>query len=199
MNTVLKALGLGLLAALLLTGCGKKEAKPKKQEPVAAPVFGCTYKGQPAPEWTCTPEAEGGIAAVGEAAPNRGGDRNMQRNMAVSQARSALAMDMEVKVKTMVTNWTRVTGAGENQTYETNAENVSKQIAAQTLQGSRILKTWEAKDGTLVVLVGITDAGALKQSIQTSLRNEEALWQQFQSQKAQEALDAEFEKQFGRR
>ncbi|MGE4295794.1 MAG: LPP20 family lipoprotein [Campylobacterales bacterium] len=194
MNTALKLTGFALIAAALLTGCGKKEAKP------AAPAFGCTYKGQPAPEWYCVPEIGDGVAALGEAAPNRGGDRNMQRSMAVAQARAALAQDLEVKVKTMVTNWTRVTGAGEGQTYETNAENVSKQVASQTLQGSKILKSWEAPDGTLVVLVGVTNASLqLKNSIQTSLRNEEALWQQFQSQKAQEALDAEFEKEFGKR
>lgn len=194
MNKIVKFASVAATAALLLTGCGG--SKQPAPAPAPAADFGCKFKGQPAPEWYCVPEVEGAVVALGEAAPNAGGDRNMQRTTAVAKARSALAMDLEVKVKAMVTDWTRVTGAGSNQTYESNAEQVSKQVSAQTLQGSKILKSWEAPDRTLVVLVGIQES-SVKDGIKTSLKNDQALWQQFQSQKAQEALDAEFEKQFG--
>lgn len=196
MSNFTKFAGVVALGALLLTGCGGS----KQPAPAAAPAkadFGCKFKGQPAPEWYCTPDAEGAVVALGEAAPNKGGDRNMQRTTAVAKARAALAMDLEVKVKAMVTDWTRVTGAGDAQTYESNVEQVSKQVSAQTLQNTKIMKSWEAPDGTLVVLVGMQENTAIKNNIQTSLKNDQALWQQFQSQKAQEALDAEFEKQFG--
>lgn len=196
MNKLLKFAGVTSLALFLLTGCGGSKKQPAPAAPAPAADFGCKYKGKPAPEWYCEPYVEGAAVAVGEAAPNRGGDRNMQRTTAVAKARSALAMDLEVKVKAMVTDWTRVTGAGEAQTYESNAEQVSKQVSAQTLQGSRMMKSWEAPDGTLIVLVGVQEA-AVKDGITTSLKNDQALWQQFQSQKAQEALDAEFDKQFG--
>lgn len=192
MNSIVKIAGVITLAVLVLTGCGGSKAPA----PAPAADFGCKFKGQPAPEWYCVPEAEGAVVALGEAAPNVGGDRNMQRMTAVAKARSALAMDIEVKVKAMVTDWTRVTGAGSAQTYESNAEQVSKQVSAQTLQGSKIIKSWEAPDGTLVVLVGVQQ-GSLKNGIATSLKNDQALWQQFNNQKAQEALDAEFNKQFG--
>ena len=40
-------------------------------------------------------------------------------------------------------------------------------------------------------------AKAVKEQVQTSYKNEQALWQQFQAKKANEELDAEIEKEFG--
>src|SRR5690554_5214951 len=146
------------LTTALVSGCfGKKEVV---QESFEQP---CEYvAGVAAPEWYCIPEIEGGFAAVGEAKPNAARDNNMQRTMALSNGRDALARDIEVKVQNMLTNWARATGEGEEQTYEANFENISRQVSQQTLQGSRQLKRWLAPDGTLVLLVGITDNNPVK-------------------------------------
>src|SRR5690554_5134297 len=146
------------LAAAVMVGCSSKKEVAKEEffQP-------CEYvAGVAAPEWYCIPEIEGGFAAVGEAKPNAARDNNMQRTMALSNGRDALARDIEVKVQNMLTNWARATGEGEEQTYEANFENISRQVSQQTLQGSRQLKRWLAPDGTLVLLVGITDNNPVK-------------------------------------
>src|SRR5690606_36995375 len=102
---------------------------------------------------------------------------------AVANARQSLSEEMSVKVQGMLSDWTRSTGAQSGQTYEANLENVTRQISNQTLQGSRQINQWFAPDGTLVVLVGMPEQ-QVADNIRTSLRNDEALYQQFSSQKA---------------
>lgn len=180
------------LAAIATTGClGKKDVVKEDFEQPCEFVAGVL-----APEWYCTPEIEGGFAAVGEAKPNAARDNNMQRTMALANGRDALARDIEVKVQNMLTNWARATGEDETQTYESNFENVSRQVSQQTLQGSRQLKRWLAPDGTLVLLVGITNNDPIKNTLKTSLRNEQALWQQFQSKQALQELDKQMSAAF---
>lgn len=179
----------GVVAAtLLLTGCGKKEP--------AKPNFNCQQAGVKAPEWTCTPVIGDNIVGLGTAKNNIANDYGMQLEEAEANGRTSIARRLETQVKTLMKNWTRVTGAGASQAYEKNVESVSKQTANQSLRNSRVLKSWKnPKDGTLFVLMGV-DKGSTKENFKTSLRNEEALWQQFQSKKAMEELDKEFEKEF---
>lgn len=180
------------LTTALVSGCfGKKDVVKQDFEQPCEFVAGVL-----APDWYCAPEIEGGFAAVGEAKPNAARDNNMQRTMAMANARDALARDMEIKVQNMLTNWARATGEGDEQTYESNFENVSRQVSQQTLQGSRQLKRWLAPDGTLVLLVGITDNNPIKNTLKNSLRNENALWQQFQSKQALEELDKQMNAAF---
>ncbi|NLW05171.1 MAG: hypothetical protein GX029_08120 [Pseudomonadaceae bacterium] len=186
------------LTFAVMTGCGGKEVA---QQPVQAvqPTFieHCEYTtGIQAPEWYCSPNIEGGIAAIGVSKSNAVGDQNMQRTMALANGRDELARQTQVKVQNLLTNWSRATGAGDDQTYEANFENVSRQIAKQTLEGSRQLKRWIAPDGTLVLLVGMLDSSSIKNSVKTSLRNEQALWQQFQSKQSLEELDKQMEEAF---
>lgn len=194
MKKSLTILGAATASVFLLAGCGGN----KNVQPEPAFVQHCEYTtGVRAPEWYCNPNIEGGIAAIGESKPNAARDNNMQRTVAMGAARDELARQMEVKVKNMLESWTRTTGAGDAQTYEANIANVSRQVSNTTLQGSKQLNRWVTPDGTLVLLVGMSDAAQIKDNIKTSLRNEDALWQQFQSKQAQDSLDAEISKAFG--
>ncbi|GLR63488.1 LPP20 family lipoprotein [Marinospirillum insulare] len=184
------------LTFAVMTGCGGKEVV--EQQPVQ-PTFveHCEYApGIQAPEWYCNPSIEGGMAAIGEAKPNVANDNNMQRTMAMANARDALARQTQVKVQNLLTNWSRATGAGEDQTYEANFENISRQVSKQTLEGSRQLKRWVAPDRTLILLVGVEDSASIKNGLKTSLKNEEALWQQFQSKQSLEELDKQMDAEF---
>lgn len=179
--------------SFMLVGCADKDTKPQFSEV-------CEYEnGVQAPEWYCDPNIEGGVAAVGEARANPANDKNMQRTQAMANARTGIARQLETKVQAMLTDWSRTTGAGDAQTYEANFEDVSRQLAQQTLTNTRQLKRWVAPDGTLVLLVGMNPdevKAELKDNIKTSMGNKEALWQQFQSQQALEGLDAQLDKAF---
>ncbi len=177
----------------LMTGCVGGTAGVKE----STFVEHCEYRtGIQAPEWYCNPTIEGGMAAVGEAKTNVAKDNNMQRTMALANGRDELSRQTQVKVQNLLTNWSRATGAGDDQTYEANFENVSRQVSQQTLEGSRQLKRWIAPDGSLVLLIGVTDSAAIKDSVKTSLRNEEALWQQFQAKQSLDELDKQLDASF---
>jgi len=186
------AMVLGLLG---LTGCANN-AQP--QAPVAAQ---CPIDGVAAPTWVCDgANMEGGVAVVASAAPVPNG-RSFQKEIAISNARNELAKQIAVKVSTMLKQYQATTGQGNDQTADTAIESVSKQVAQQTLTGTKMIHMWPSPKGTLYVLVGMPDQKAAKESIKkavkTSLQNNKALWQEFKAKKAQEELDATIEKEFG--
>jgi ribosomal protein S20 len=174
-----------------LTGCGNTQ--PNFEQ--------CSIDGTQAPQWVCDEGAmEGGLVAVGSAEKNPIG-RGFQRQEAVAAARDALARQIGIKVKNMFKQFQATTGVGDAQTAEKATQNVSKQIASQTLNGSKVLKTWVSPKGIMYVLVGMPDPNAVKQAVKqvakTTLHNDQALWQEFKAKKADAELDAAVDKEFG--
>jgi len=190
--------GLGV-SIILFTGCGNNNPQPQQS-------FQCQIEGQNAPAWVCDGGAsmEGGIFAVGSAVGSAEKSPlgiSFQRQEAMANARDALAREIEVKVKNMFKSYMSSTGIGDNQTAERVATSVSKQLSKQVLRGSKLLKTWMSKNGTMYVLVGMTDTNKLKNELKkaakTTFKNNEALWQEFKAKRAQQELDSEIDKEFG--
>lgn len=178
---------LGTLS-LMLTGCGGK----KEPETLANPCF------NGAPAWVIDPSMEGGLTGLGSAKIGAAG-MSFARTEAMAVARDEIARTMSVKVKNMFKNFTQQTGVGDDQTVDKVATNVSKQVASQTLAGSRAKNTWISPCNELYIHVVLDPESvqeAVKKQVQTSLRNEKALWQQFQAKKAHDELDKEIEKEF---
>ena len=175
----------------VFTGCMNAQPKPNFEQ--------CKINGEEAPQWVCNGGAnmEGGIYGVGSA-PKSPLGITFQRNEAMAQARDEIARQLQVKVKNMIKNYMSSTGIGDNQTAERVSTQVSKQLTSQVLQGSKLLKTWQGKDGTLYVLVGMNKSikDNVKNAVKTTFKNNEALWQEFKAKKAQEELDAAVEKEF---
>jgi ribosomal protein S20 len=197
LNMKVRSLLIGSAAALLLvgglTGC-------TKQETVQTPE--CVIDGGTAPSWVCDEGSnlEGGIAAVGSAEKNPLG-RNFQKTEATAAARDALTRQISVKVKNMFKQFQASTGIGDEQTAEKATTNVSKQVASQTLNGSKVTNKWFSPTGTMYVLVVLPDASTVKEAVKeatkTSYKNNKALWQKFLAQKADKELDAAIDKEFG--
>ena len=192
----IKNLLVGSATALLLagglTGCMQQQD-----------LDACQIDGAKAPQWVCNEgsDLEGGIAAVGSASKSPLG-RSFQRKEATSDARDALTRQISVKVKNLFKQFQATTGIGDEQTAEKATSNVSKQVASQTLNGSKVSKTWiNPKTGEMYVLVVLPDASqvkqAVKQATKTSYKNNKALWQKFLAQKADKELDAAVDKEFG--
>jgi hypothetical protein len=188
-KTILKLSAAALLATAL-TGCMGTQAEKK-------PDFGCKQDGQPAPEWTCNPYLEGSIVALGVAQPNAGGDISMQRAEAMAEGRDALANQISVKVSTMLKSFKATTGSGADATFDKSTSKVSKQLASQTLQGSRGIKSWKSDKGTMYLLVGISNEPVkkgLETAVKTSFKSDKAMYQKFLAAKADGELDKELEK-----
>jgi len=185
----LGTLALAATVAALIAGCGE-QPQPKQQEA----DFRCKQENVLAPKWTCTPFVDGAIAEVG-VAPKTAAGAGFQRRVALANARSNLAQQIQTLVKDKVETFTRSTGIGEGEAVDSVATAVSKQVAKVTLQGSKQVDAWQAPSGTLYVLVAVPEKevnAAAKKAVKTSFKNDEALWQQFQSKQALEGLEKEF-------
>ena len=178
-----------LILAILVFGCSSKNRSET--------AMSAQYKD--APEWVFHADAQPPMAAVGMARIGKAG-LGFARNAALADGRDQLARQMEVKVKNMVKQFTRATGSEGAETVDTVSEQVSRQVSHQTLAGSRMKAMWRAPTEELFVLV-VIDANrvlpVVRDAMESSMKNQEALWQQFQGMKAQEALDFEIEREFG--
>jgi len=193
MKTNLLKLASTAVIATILTGCMGTKA-PEKQ---AEPDFRCKQDGQLAPKWTCNPYLEGSIVALGVAPSNAGNDLGMQRAEAIAEGRDALANQLSVKVSTMFKSYKATTGSGAAATFDKANSKVSKQLASQTLQGSRGVESWRSNTGTMYILVGLSNEPVKKQmenAVKTSFKNDRAMYQKFLAAKANGELDAELEK-----
>jgi len=204
-----KQILISTVAVFSLSGCfgmgGSEANEPEKsaeatvqqQDPNA-----CYEGGVLAPDWLCNPTMEGGLAAVGSAPKNPLG-RGFQQTEAMADARDALARQLGTKVKNMFKKFARTTGIGESQSVEKVATSVSKQITSQNIDGARQVGRWVAPDGTLYLRVVLDPASIetvkedAKATIKTSLKNDEALYQQFVAKKGFEELDSELDKELG--
>jgi hypothetical protein len=159
--------------------------------------FRCKQDGQLAPKWTCNPTLEGSIVALGAAPKNAGNDIGMQRAEAVAEARDALANQISVKVSTMFKSFKATTGTGADGTFDKSNSKVSKQLASETLQGSKAIETWKSDIGTMYVLVGVSNEPIkeeMEEAVKTSFKNDKAMYQKFLAAKADGDLDRELEK-----
>ena len=187
MIKTLSSIAFAALIAASITGCGA-EPQPAVDE------FGCKQEGVNAPKWTCVPMVEGAYAGVGIAQKSAAGMGHMKK-VALANGRSDLAQQIKSQVKDKIETFTRTTGVGDNETVDQVNTAVSKQIAKVDLQGSKMIDSWTAPSGALYLLVTVPEAtvnGEVKNAVKTSFKNDQALWQQFQSKQALESLDAEF-------
>lgn len=182
----IKILAMATAVAALLWGCGD-QPKPANDN------FSCQKDGVNAPDWTCTPTYEGAIVGLGSAPISKAGS-NFTRQNAMAAARNDLAFQIETQVKAKVENFVRGTGVGDKEVVDSVSTQVSKQLANTTLNGSKQLKYWESPKSAYI-LVGVSNDVVnkeAKQIVNSSHKNEDALWQQFQSKQALESLDKEF-------
>ena len=146
------------------------------------------------PQWYQEPTALGDkYAASGSAKPNKGGDVELQRIEASAVARAELARQMEIRVKDMFKRATQELGMGDSQTMDHAVQYATKQISDVTLRNSQQKKLFvDSKSGVLYTLYVLDSASVheqIKQSVSSSLKNEDALWQKFQATQAWKELE----------
>lgn len=174
-------LGLGLLM-IGLAGCVKQ---PEERNALNT-----------LPQWYQEPTALGDkYAAAGSAKSNNGKDIELQKIEAAAVARAELARQMQLRVKDMYKRATQELGIGEDQTIDHAVQYATKQVADVTLERSLQKKLFlDSETGVLYTLYTLDPAivdQKLKNTLQTSLKNDEALWQKFQSTQVWKELDNE--------
>ena len=186
-KTISKIALIALMAASF-TACDKK-ATPSDELDER-----CFKQNEVVPEWVCNSSIEGAsYAAVGIGTSK---NESMKTQQAIARARAKLAQQINVKVKAKMEDFMRATGNGDAETLDAVSTSVTKQTAKVDLAGSRKVKEYTSrKSGTLYVLVAVDDSlvnKKVKETMSSSHNNENALWQQFQSKQALDALDKEF-------
>jgi hypothetical protein len=137
---------------------------------------------------------EGAYAGVGIAQKSAAGMGHMRR-VALANGRSDLAQQIQSQVKDKVETFTRTTGVADAETVDKVNMAVSKQVAKVDLKGSKAVDSWTAPSGSLYLLVTVPQESInkeVKKAVKTSFKNDQALWQQFQSKQAMEGLEKEF-------
>ena len=190
-----KLLTAGLIGLIGLTGCSTKEQPNIKQ-------IKCSIDGTKAPSWVCNNiddnKKNGFIYGVGFAEKSPLGI-GFQRKEAIANARDEIARKIAVKIKNMLKKYYSSTGTGNSQTAERVVTDVSKHLAYAAVKNSRLKTMWISPKERVVVLVAIPkkDAkNALLDNLKTTFHNNQALWQEFKAQKAQDELEKEIKKEF---
>ncbi len=181
-----------MLTLILFTGCSNKEKKQDVEKKVVSEELS-QY-----PDWYINPTYEDGLASVGSAKIGVGG-LSFARQEAMADARAQLAQSIEVKVNTMFKSYVNTVGLGGEDGLEKVATSVSKQVASQTLKGSRQEQLDRVGDELLILVVIPNESlrEETKKAVNTTLGNDQALWQEFKAEKAQQELDFAIENMLG--
>jgi len=188
MIKTLSSIALAGLLAVTITGCSDTPEPSKEFD------NRCKQENVLAPKWTCIPMVEGFYAGVGITPKSAAGMGHMRR-VALANGRSDLAQQIKSQVKDKVETFTQATGVGSSEVVDNVNSAVSKQVAQIDLQGSKAVDSWNAPSGALYLLVTVPEKTVnteVKETVQSSYKNDNALWQQFQAKNAQESLDKEF-------
>jgi len=181
-----------------ISGCSATKTEPAASTAIQTaqkiPEFSCKQENVLAPRWTCIPMVDGYYAGVGVAEKSSAG-MGFMRRVALANGRSDLAQQIQTQVKDKMELFTRATGTTQNETIDKVSTAVTKQLANVNLENSKAIDVWNAPSGALYMLVTVPEAKInkeVKKSLQSSFKDDNALWQQFQSKQALEALDKEF-------
>ncbi len=184
---IFKVLVVALSMGAIFTGCGKKGLDVKDPNSAFYQI----------PTWVSSPHVKGKITGVGISKANPGNDIALQMTEAESDGRDRIARSIETKVGNMLKTFKATTGSGASATYDRSTENVSKQVAKQSLHGTFRTKMWiNEKTKDLFVLMEVDTKSAMdviNKSVKTSFGSDKALYQKFIAAKAQGDLKKELE------
>jgi len=178
-----KLIAFSVLSALLVIGCG----------PNTPPVEVTNTKDMP--DWATGVSAQDVYYGIGTAKMSKP-PNSMKR--AQTMARQNIALQVEVKVTTMLKAFSQESGGQVLDFYE----DVTKQVADEALNGCSPAggiyhnnSMYFAKDGTVWALMEYSLASVAQNALDAFKGpSEEALYNEFKASQAFKALDAEVEK-----
>jgi hypothetical protein len=109
-----------------------------------------------------------------------------------------LASQISTKVSNLFKSYKATTGSNTDATFDASSSKVSKQLASQTLNGSRAVDSWtNGVTKELYLLVSVSNEPVktgMDKAIKTSFKNDNAMYQKFLAAKADGELDKELAK-----
>ena len=148
--------------------------------------------GVPMPTWVNkTPKSDDKFYAVGYAMKS---NRAISKTAAGADARDQIARWVGTSVKNALVNYTNESGSEKNVQTLSYFENISKQVADQTLVGVEDDETWVDDKGGVYMLCSFPKANvgkSFEQTVQSFQRNEAAAFSEFKAKEALSFLDKE--------
>lgn len=181
------------LTVLLVSCAGRTNEEVATVEEIRQ-IDECYFPDSPddrAPLWICGAPIEGlALHAVGITEKSKAGFSYM-RQLAATDARTILAQEMQVQLQNMVSSYVETTGQGDTETVDRVNSVVTKQVTSETLQGARVIRYLTSPNETLYVLIGMDEASvrnSARGAVSSSLRDDNAAWQQLRAQQGHEEL-----------
>jgi hypothetical protein len=186
---------LGALAGVCvgLLGCGGGAQQQPKPAPVSFPWMDFCNKYR---------NMEGGVATCKCNPAATSDEVSIAEDEAIADARSELARELGLRVKTMVKRYKSRTIANKKRAIGSTFEEVAKQVANQYLTGSRVLasRVFQTPEGGYMVCaaVGLQPetvkemiSNIAKEAGLNNPKDEDILYQEFKAYKAQQELERE--------
>lgn len=115
----------------------------------------------------------------------------LSRSLAVADARSEVAQEVSVVVKTGITHYLQQGGSGANQQALNFGDEVSRDVSKVALSGCKVEKIAITRSGRVYALVSYPVANMNESAKQAFVRDNAAAFSQFQADQALKALDNE--------
>ena len=139
------------------------------------------------PSWfLMPPTAEDAFYGVGMAKKQ---NPSLAKKTATARARSEISAAINTKVSDMVKDFMQESGAGETAQALEFSEAVTKQVTSNALAGSVVKEAYQAKDGTIYILVEYS-LNKVKETALKAANREEALYNEFKASQAFEELNS---------
>jgi len=143
------------------------------------------------PDWYLNPPvAKSAFYGTGSAKQS---SLELSRSLAIASARSELAQQVSVLVKSGITRYLQQGGSGDNQQALNFGDAVTRQVSQVALSGCKVEKLSVADDGTVYALVTYPVANMNDNAKEAFVRNNASAFAQFQSDQALKALDEELQ------
>lgn len=163
------------VAAFLLVSCGTVGKPPMSD----IPDF-----------YLNPPTADDAIYGVGDANMS---SHSLSLSTAKALATNDIARQVDVVVKSAITDYAQQAGAGRNEQTITFVETISRQIVEVELQGLRTIEVATGRDGTIYVLMEFPIREFLADAEDAFERNESAAFAEFKASQALDRLNYELE------
>ena len=136
------------------------------------------------------PSADDAMYGVGDA---RMSSLSTSRTIALSRARDDIARQVEVLVKSVITDYAQEAGAGNNRQAIEFTETVSRQLVEVTLCGLKTKEVAVGKTGSVYAMVEYPINSLILAANETFIRNQAAAFAEFNADEALEMLDLELD------
>lgn len=148
------------------------------------------------PEWFLNPPDEPGYLFATAEATSR--SLQMSVNKAKQTARASLAQDLEVKVTSMVKQFSEEVGVGEDSEFLTQTTDVSKSVASNVLRGTKVRKveTLPRSGGTQyqTYLLMEINLETMNSGVLDGIKQKQNLYTRFRASQGFAELEADVEK-----